>query len=228
MTVTESNNLLISTGESNLKEISSDTDTLRDTVYKVSSIVPLAVCTTSDNKVLVGGVSSDYPKQRRKAAVILINQNGDRERVYEHDQHKKPIFTCPWRITTTSNGNIYVVDCLDEDRGRVIVLGQGGDIIDIYTGHTEINNIIQFKPEGVVTIPRDNVIVTDMNSQTLHILSNTGLLLAYYKTSDINIFYPFSLAFSLRGQLFIGCSSPIGSTSKVTIHDVFIEEYSSN
>ncbi|VDI58142.1 Hypothetical predicted protein [Mytilus galloprovincialis] len=86
-----------------------------DSVYNVSPLEPTAVHVTSDNKVLVGCVNKDYPKQGRRV-VILMNHNGDQERVYEHDQHKQPIFTYPRRLTSTSNGNIHVVDRISAGR----------------------------------------------------------------------------------------------------------------
>ncbi|XP_071170096.1 uncharacterized protein [Mytilus edulis] len=216
MDVTQSNNLLISTEESRLKQIS-NTGTLTDTVYNVSPFRSSGVHITSDNKVLVGGVYYD------RKVVILMNQNGDRERVYEHDQHKQPIFTLPWRITSTSNGNIHVVDIVKGDICKVVVLGEGGDIINIYTGDTEINKDIPFYPTDIVTTPRDNVIAADWGTSTLHILNNAGLLMTCNKTSHINIISPWSLALTPTGQLYIGCLSSEGNTTKnAKIYDVTI------
>ncbi|XP_076105659.1 uncharacterized protein LOC143073787 [Mytilus galloprovincialis] len=180
MAITQTNNLLISALESRLKQIS-NTGTLTDSVYNVSPFHSAAVHITSDNKVLVGCINKDYPEPGR-TVVILMNQNGDHERVYEHDQHKQPIFTVPCSITSTSNGNIYVVDITSYGRYRVEVLGRGGDIINIYTGDTEINRDRPFHPTDIVTTPRDNVIVADVRTNTLHILNNAGLLMTWYKT----------------------------------------------
>ncbi|XP_071171191.1 uncharacterized protein [Mytilus edulis] len=212
MAVTQTNNLLISTNGKKLKQIS-NTGTLTDSGYNVSPFLPTAVHITSDNKVLVIGVNSDYPKPGRRV-VILMNENGDHERVYEHDQHKQTISNNPKNITSTSNGNIHVVDKVSDHRLRVVVLGQGGDIINIYTGDKEINKDRSFLPTDIVTTPRDNVIVADMNTDTLHILNNVGLLMTCYKTSDRNIIYPRSLAFSPTGQLYIGCNRINRSTTK--------------
>ncbi|XP_076104945.1 uncharacterized protein LOC143073356 [Mytilus galloprovincialis] len=222
MAVTQSNNLLLCTEGSRLQEISSNMGKLTDTVYNVYPFLPGAVHITSDNKVLVGCVNKDFPKQGRRV-VIIMNKKGGQERVYEQDEYKKPIFTIPSSINTTGNGNIHVVDSVSSDMGRVVVLGQGGDIINIYTGDTDINKDIPFQPTGIVTTPRDNVIVADLDTCTLHILNNVGLLMTYYKTSDINIIYPLSLAFSQTGQLYIGCSKPKGSKSKdATMYEVTI------
>ncbi|XP_063435805.1 uncharacterized protein LOC134716732 [Mytilus trossulus] len=152
-----------------------------------------------------------------------MNQNGDHEREYEHDQHKQPIFSYPGSITTTSNGNIHVLDAVSGARGKVAVLGQGGDIINTYTGDREINKDIQFYPGDIVTTPRDNVIVADPSTNTLHILNNADLPMAFYKTSDINIKYQLSLAFSPTGQLYIGCNrSSHGTKKDAKIYEVTI------
>ncbi|XP_071171945.1 uncharacterized protein [Mytilus edulis] len=212
MAVTQSNNLLISTGESRLKQISDQTGSITDSVYNVSPFLPAAVHITNDNKVLVGCIClNDGPPKHVTMVVVLMNQNGDHERVYEHDQHKNPMLTYPTSITSTRNGNIHVVDRESKGVHKVVVLGQGTDIINIYTGHAEINQdfhgikIKPFIPGDIVTTPRDNVILADINTHTLHILNNAGLLMTYYKTTDMNIISPWSLAFSLSGQLYIGC-----------------------
>ncbi|XP_063435616.1 uncharacterized protein LOC134716536 [Mytilus trossulus] len=214
MAVTQSNNLLLCPDGLGLQEVISSTGKLTDTVCNLSPFHPTAVHITSDNKVLVGGNDRDFLKQGRRV-VILMNQNGDHERVYEHDQHKQPIFTYILRITSTSNGYIHVVDgSVRGDRYRVVVLKQGGDIINIYTGDTEINKDIPFNPRDIVTTPRDNVIVADINTHTLHILNNVGTLMTCYKTSDINIVLPCSLVFTPTGQLYIGCCTPTRSKAK--------------
>ncbi|CAC5409487.1 unnamed protein product [Mytilus coruscus] len=210
LAVTQSNNLLLCTGGTKLQQMSSNTGTLIDTVYDMSPLRP------------TGGFNLDYPKPGRRV-VILMNQNGVHERVYGHDQHQQPIFRYPYKITTTSNGNIYVVDRISDYENRVVVLGQGGDMINIYTGIIQINKDLPFLPEDIVTTPRDNVIAADMRTHTLHILNNAGLLMTYYKTSDIGILLPWSLAFSPSGKLYIGKSGPEGSkTMEANLYEVTI------
>ncbi|CAC5395558.1 unnamed protein product [Mytilus coruscus] len=114
-----------------------------------------------------------------------------------------------------SNGNIHVADCHpDSDRGRVVVLGQGGDIINTYTRNTEINKDYLFQPVMIVTTPRDNVIVVDLDTDVFHILNNIGEYSTHYSTNDIAIICALSLAFTPTGQLYIGCTRSLGSTTK--------------
>ncbi|VDI63839.1 Hypothetical predicted protein, partial [Mytilus galloprovincialis] len=83
-----------------------------------------------------------------------MDKKGDKETVYENDEHNQPIFNSPGYITTTCNGNIHVVDRISDDaRGKVVILEQGGHIINQYTGHPTINKSKPFKPANIVTTP---------------------------------------------------------------------------
>ncbi|XP_071169012.1 uncharacterized protein [Mytilus edulis] len=209
MAITASDDLLVSTGKSRLQMISSTSGKVTNNVFDISPLFPVAIHITSGGQIIVGG----YNDERR--AVFVLNKSGDHEAVYDHDKHNQPIFSYPKRITTTSNGNIHVADYdTDEGSGKVVVLGPGGDVIHIYKGDTDINKKKPFKPVGIVTTPRDNVIVDDIDTHTLHILNNSGHLITYIKTTDNGIKYPCSLAFSPTGQLYIGCAQQQGSTAK--------------
>ncbi|XP_076104396.1 uncharacterized protein LOC143073044 [Mytilus galloprovincialis] len=211
MAITASDDLLIIVeGKSRLQMISSTTGKVKDSVYDVGPFLPTAIHITSGGQVIVG-----VGNKEGRRAVFVINKNGDHEAVYEHDKHNQPIFDYPCSVTTTSNGNIHVAD-YDKDKGsgKVVVLGQAGHVINIYKGDTEINKAVPFRPEGIVTTPRDNVIVVDLVTCTLHILNNSGHLITYIKTTDNGIERPLSLAFSPTGQLYIGCTKSKDSTAK--------------
>ncbi|XP_071169267.1 uncharacterized protein [Mytilus edulis] len=210
MAVTATDDLLVSTGKSRLQMISSTTGKVTNSVYDINPFLAIDIHITSGDQVIVGGVTDEG-----RRAVFVLNKNGDHEAVYEHDKHNQPIFDYPSDITTTSNGNIHVSDSdPNGDRSKVVVLGKAGDVINIYNGDTEINKKVPFSPAGIVTTPRDNVIVVDIDIDTLHILNNSGHLITYIKTTDNGIERPYSLAFSQTGQLYIGCSKPGDSTAK--------------
>ncbi|XP_063434537.1 uncharacterized protein LOC134715912 [Mytilus trossulus] len=209
MAITESNDLLLGVvGKSRLQMISSTTGKVTDTVYNIDPLLLSAIHVTSSGQIILGGGTVEG-----RRVVIVINENGDREAVYEYDKLNQPIFSYPRSITTTNNGNIHVSDYTSkEECGKVVVLGQAGDVINIYKGDTEINKEVPFRPTGIVTTPRDNVIVVDADNDTLHILNHSGQLITYIKTSEHGIEYPYTLAFSSTGQLYIGCTKD--STAK--------------
>ncbi|XP_076104360.1 uncharacterized protein LOC143073023 [Mytilus galloprovincialis] len=212
MAITGSNDVLVITERgSRLKKIDSSTGELTDSVYDATPYTPTAVCMTYDNKVIIGGFHDNLDT----TAVMVMSEKGDQEAVYEHDQHNQPIFRYARNITSTRDGSIHVADYkLIDGKGRIVVLGQDGEVINTYTGHNKINKAKEFRPDYIVTTPRDNAIVNDMETNTLHILNNSGILLTCYNTSDIGIMYPMSLAYTPTGQLYIGCSRSAGSTAK--------------
>lgn len=213
MAIIKSSELLLKVfGRNRLQQFNSSTGQLSDSVYDAKTLAAIAIHVTNDNKVIVGGVNKESI-----AAVIVMNDKGHHERVYDYDQHKQPISTYPRSITTTMNGNIHVVDCRPKnERGRIVVLGQNGNIINVYSGHADVNNDKNFKPVDIATTPRDNIIVVDVNTNTLHIMNNTGHIMTYFNTEGIGIIYPQSVTFTHSGQLYIGCSRKASSETKET------------
>ncbi|XP_071162324.1 uncharacterized protein [Mytilus edulis] len=223
MAVTPSNQLLLcAKGKTRLQHISSSGE-LTDSIYDVSPLLPIAIHVISDNKLIVGAGNGKL----KRGAVIIMNKKGDKEAVYEHDKHNQPMFSKPMYITTTCNGNIHVVDWISDDaRGIVVILGQGGHIINQYTGHPTINKSEPFKPINIVTTPSDNVVVIDLSTQILHILNDNGHLISYFNTKDIGIEFPYSLAFNTTGQLYIGCIKAAGSqTKEAKLYEINIEGF---
>ncbi|VDI21276.1 Hypothetical predicted protein [Mytilus galloprovincialis] len=219
MAKTKSNNFLLSVqGKCRLQQLNITTGNITDTVYNVSPLVSTCIYITSGNKVIVGGNDDELGRR----AVFVMNEKGDHETVYEHDKHNQPIFTYPLSITSTSNGNIHVVDRVPGTEGRVVVLTTDSDVINSYKGHPEINKVKTFKPNRIVTTPRDNVIMTDLDTCVIHILDSKGNLASWYNTKDIGILYPYCLAFTSSGQLYIGCTC--GKSSKRTVKEAKIYE----
>ncbi|CAC5402751.1 unnamed protein product [Mytilus coruscus] len=142
-----------------------------------------------------------------------MDQRGNHLKEYEHDGNNKTLFTCHLSVTSSSNGNIFIVDWLDAGgRGRVVVLGQGGDVLQIYSGNLNINTERKpFKPRSLLTMASESIIVTDMDIHTLYILNSLGQFIIYYTLLDIEIKLPQSLALSSSGHLYIGCTCKHGS-----------------
>ncbi|XP_063435902.1 uncharacterized protein LOC134716822 [Mytilus trossulus] len=211
MALLPSNDIILSTKGSRLQQLSVTTGKLTDSVYDLDPLGPTDIYITCGNKVVVGVYSNSLGRR----AVFVMNEKGDHETVYEHDENNKPIFNYISSITSTSNGNLHVADYKPgSDRGRVVVLGQEGGIVNTYTGHADINKYKPFKPVRIVTTPRDNVIVVDLNTEVFHILNNRGELLAHFNTKGNTRIHPYCLAFTSKGQLYIGCGKPSTSTAK--------------
>ncbi|XP_071135795.1 uncharacterized protein [Mytilus edulis] len=226
MAVNPTGDLLLSSGGSVLKQISGTTGKLTDSIYNVDPLAYSAVHVTKDDKVIVGvkSVGKPFPVTGRRA-IFVMNQKGEHETIHEHNKNNIRIFACVKSITSTDNGNICVVDKLSEDgRGRVVVLNRDGDILQIYIGYQEVNNADNpFKPVGIVTTPSDNIIVAELNVYIFHILNNCGHLITHINMGDIGISKSYSLCFTrTTGQLYIGCTTGVGSSEKAKLYEVNI------
>ncbi|XP_071131047.1 uncharacterized protein [Mytilus edulis] len=203
MTVDSINNIFLSVQSSTrLKVINVITGQISDSIYNVAPFWTSGIHITKDQKVILGVVTPG------RQMVVVMDEKGNHIKLYELDSTNKAIFTGPCRITSTKNGNIGVVDVLDTScRGKIVVLGQTGSI-QIYNGHPNVNNQnTPFNPTGILTTPMDNIVVTDCNNHTLHILSCDGLFIAYFSTSlNVDIHLPYSLACSGPRYFYIGCS----------------------
>ncbi|CAC5378221.1 unnamed protein product [Mytilus coruscus] len=208
MAKTHSNNILVTTGETKLKLINTMTGQMTDSRYDVKPLIPSSIHVTSDHRVIIGACAGGetFPVTGRRV-VVVMDQEGKQLKEYEHDNHNERLFTYPARIISTFNGNICVVDELDDDvRGRVVVLSPGGDILGTYTGHPDVNTGKKpFTPVGILATHSDNIVVTDMNNHLLHILTDQGQIITYYNLRDMGIIFPYSLALSLSGTIYIGC-----------------------
>ncbi|XP_071145453.1 uncharacterized protein [Mytilus edulis] len=229
MAKTHSNNFLVKTqGETKLKLINTMTGQMTDSRYDVTPLLPTCIHVTSDHRFIIGAKTGGkaFPATGRRV-VVVMDQEGKQLKEYEHDNHNKRLFSYPYCITTSSNGNICVVDHLDNDyRGRVVVLSPGGDVLGTYTGHPDVNTREKlFKPHGILTTPSDNIVVTDVNYHLLHLLTDQGQSITYYNLSDMGILGPHSLSLSTSGTIYIGCVSKAGSpeTTKAKLYEL---EYS--
>ncbi|XP_063447045.1 uncharacterized protein LOC134726568 [Mytilus trossulus] len=223
-----SNNILVVTNETKLKLINTMTGQMTDSRYDVKPLDPTCIHVTSDHTVIIGA----YPGGRAlpvtgRRVVMVMDQEGKQLKAYEHNKHKKRLFSYPRCVTTASNSNICVVDWLDNDsRGRVVVLSPGGDILGTYTGHPDVNTEEKpFKHRGILTTPFDNIVVTETNNHLLHLLTDQGQSITYYNLGDMGILGPNSLTLSTTGTIYIGCANLIGSpdTTKAKIYEL---EYS--
>lgn len=215
MAVSPTNNVILVTNGTKLKQINAS-GTPEDSKYSIHPLQPISLHITSDGKMLVGGWSKGpaFPVKGRRV-VIMMDKEGVNEIIMDLDKNGKPLFSYPLYITSTRNGNIFVVDRLSNDSiGRVVVLSQDGELLHLYTGSSDTNTKRGvFKPLRILATGADNVIVSDMYTNTLHFLNNSGHLIKVFETGDMGIIFPMSMCFNTAGQLYVGCSNSKGSSA---------------
>lgn len=152
MNVDHQHNAIVSTGENNIQKVTKDTNHLTNSLFDISPFLPTAIY-SKEQLLFFGGFCS---KPVRRAVIIVMNQEGEQETLYEIDKDNKAILTYPNSITTTKNNLIYVVDHVDNNtyRWSIVVLDfNTGDVINTYDEHSEVNKKTPFKPVHTVTSP---------------------------------------------------------------------------
>ncbi|CAG2196128.1 TRIM2_3 [Mytilus edulis] len=212
MTVTNQNKLLF-TIASNSEIKCLETFTPGCEVKVLISMSPLDArgIHASVNTILIGFVDAEelFPiTEASRRGIMIYDYNCRHVRTIERDQNNQLIFSSPDTITTNINGDICVVDSTNNDNweGRVVVLGEWGNFKWAYNGHPSINTESKFTPYDLVTTSKGLILVTDRDSDAIHILSLQGDLVSSLKES-YGIERPLCLNIDRKGQLLIGCGS---------------------
>ena len=214
MTLTSNNDLLLSDYSSDIKLLTKSGE-IKPFFSVSSSLLTLGIHVTSDNNIIVGVTEpGDYytPTDKSTRALLIFGMDGKQQHTYQYDSNKHRLFTLPRRITTNNNKDIVVVDMTSVVTGRVVVVGREGGLRWTYTGHSKINVTTQFNPRDVVTTTAGHIIVCDVGTHALHVLSEQGDILTCKVMEDTGIKYPLSLDIDTRGQLWVGCFKESGAT----------------
>ncbi|XP_063418750.1 uncharacterized protein LOC134701531 [Mytilus trossulus] len=214
--LTRNGDLLVSDLTSNLKILNENTKKLTISKYNFQSYIVKSIHINRENQLIVGAVKKlpiDYSVSG-EGVVMVMDMYGNHQVKYEFDKNNEPLLTNPMHITTTKNGNIFIIDRTTGDfRGRVVTL-EKGTVVNIYSGHADINSKNHpFKPQTIEATPNDNIIVSDTFNNTLHILDNCGHLLFYCNTMEAGVMGPYSMAFIEPGKLLIGCATTLISAN---------------
>ena len=221
MTLTSNNDLLLSVFNSSDIKLLTKSGEIKP-FFSVSPLLTRGIHVTSDNNIIVGvkEPGNTYtPTDKSTRALLIFGMDGKQQHTYQYDSNKHRLFTRPRRITTNNNKDIVVVDRTSRDTGRVVVVGRERGLRWTYTGHSKINVTTQFRPNDVVTTTAGHIIVVcDISTHALHILSGQGYILTCKVMEDTEIEYPFSLDIDMRGQLWVGCvEGSEGSNAKIHI-----------
>ncbi|CAC5382978.1 unnamed protein product [Mytilus coruscus] len=200
--------------------------TKKGTIKPFLSISPLVTCgihVTKQNEIILGVKDLGCPfkltdKSCRK--IIIFGMNGKQKQSYEYDKHKQRLFTIPARITSNVNNDILVIDRISDKDWRVVAIDREGQVKWVYQGNPEVNSDKLFYPIDILTTSEGQVLVNDVITNALHVLSGEGDLLTCYAMKDQGIFYQFSMDIDSKGQLWVGCHSGNEQRSDAKLHVV--------
>ncbi|CAC5390687.1 unnamed protein product [Mytilus coruscus] len=204
------NDIILSTGGSELQVYSTDKQFKPFKFF--SSLKSISVHVSKNNKIFVGLTECypvTYPATKDSfRRVVVLNQDGDKQLVYEYDNDNQRLFTEPYRITTM-NDIIYVIDYLNNQwEGRVLGLDYGGKLLWTYKGCVvDFIEIVKFYPSDIAATSSDTILVLDKNNHAIHILNFAGEVIACKAIKPLGIELPLSLSIDSNGILWIGCNT---------------------
>lgn len=221
MALTSHGDILLSMSDSSEVKLLTKSGEIKP-FLSVAKLSPLGIHVTRDNSILLGLKETEDNIKLKNAScseILKVGMNGKKKQSYECEKHKERLFSTPHRITTNVNHDIVIIDKILEDgykdahkddddiNGRIVVLGKEGDLKWTYLGHPHINysETHSFNPCDIVTTSVGHVIVADLMTSALHVLSRQGDLLTCKLMGDSGVINPHSLCFDTRGQIWIGC-----------------------
>ncbi|XP_076088724.1 uncharacterized protein LOC143059119 [Mytilus galloprovincialis] len=212
MTKAKDNTLLFTVlTSSEIKCLSTFTpDSKIETFTSISPLIARGIHATLKN-IFIGfrEAGLTFPlKEESRRGILVYDYNCRHMRTYEYDSNNQRLFTLPVVITTNINEDICVIDITNnvtlED--RVVVLGKHGNLKWTYNSHSSINSKNNFFPRDLVTTSKGLILVSDRNSNAVHIISMEGCLVTCLNEKH-GIERPLCLNIDQDGQLQIGCSS---------------------
>ncbi|CAC5418594.1 unnamed protein product [Mytilus coruscus] len=122
--LTRNGHLLISDLTSYLKILIGNENELITSTYNVMPFILKPIHINRENQLIVGAIKKfpiDYSVPGG-GLVIVMDMDGNHQAMYEFDRNHEPLFKNPIHITTTNNGNIFIIDRITEDHIRRIVI----------------------------------------------------------------------------------------------------------
>lgn len=196
ITVTKCGNLVyIDTTDKTLNLVKNKT--IRN-VIKLRDWIPLKVCSTSSDDLLVIMLNDDYTETKvvrycefTKKQTIQYNEKG-------HPLYaSRSLFMYKKYIIENKNQDI----CVADNAARaVVVVNNAGKLRFTYTGFSSTTNKL-FDPVGITSDSQGRILISDWYNCIVHILDQGGHFLRYIDNCDLR--YPHSICVDSKDNLLV-------------------------
>ncbi|XP_052684074.1 uncharacterized protein LOC128164322 [Crassostrea angulata] len=167
-------------------------------VIKLRDWIPLKVCSTSSNDLLVIMLNDDYYETKvvrycgfTKRQTIQYNEKG--QPLYSSSS----LFMYTKYIVENKNQDICVAD---NGARSVVVVNKAGKLRFTYTGFSSTLNKL-FDPVGITSDSQGRILISDWYNCIVHILDQNGQFLRYINNCDL--LYPHSICVDSRDNLLV-------------------------
>lgn len=195
-TVNKDGQLIFIDNNNNINKLSNDMKNTITFIETTDSIWrPRCVYWSQLTGDLLVGMNRYYP---RTGKVTRYNQSGQLTQTIQHDNTGVDLYSIPNYITENENGDVVVSDLLS----AVIVTERGGRHRFTYTGHPSGSGLW---PHGICTNALSRILICDIRSNTIHIISKNGHFLKHFLTETKTFGIPYTLCFDINSNtLFVG------------------------
>lgn len=190
-TVNKDGELIFIDNNYNIKKLSNDMKTTITIIETTDSIWrPRCVYWSQLTGDLLVGMNRDNP---RIGKVTRYNPSGQLTQTIQHDNTGIDLYSIPNYITENKNGDVVVSDLLS----AVIVTERGGRHRFTYTGHPSGSGLW---PHGICTDALSRILVCNVRSNSIHIISKDGYFLQHFLTETKKFGIPYTLCFGLNSN----------------------------
>ena len=203
MCVTDNNEVYFTNCENNSISCLSPSGSV-SILLSTDPLAPDGICQTKDGGLLVTLEDTEteiyQPKSHSRRLVRHVTLTGDIIREYEYQEDGQTrLFTWPSMVKQNANNDICVINWKNKTNGELVILFNAGSLKSFYSGQKQKR---EFKPTDVANDPHCNIIVSEANNSTIHLLSPEGKFMRYLLTEN-QVVHP--VAISLRSStLWIG------------------------
>ncbi|XP_078337085.1 uncharacterized protein LOC144626601 [Crassostrea virginica] len=152
------------------------------TAFSTDPLQPVGICKTMDGGLLfaLGDTESDYfqPNSDSRRLVRHATLTGDVIHEYEYQEDGQTrLFTMPSRVTQNSNTDICVINETSNTTSELLILSFSGSVKSVYPKQEHRHHF-----SDVVCDSYRNIIVSEKQKSSVHLLSSDGEFMRYLLT----------------------------------------------